>query len=77
MQVTFIFWLPLALSVVGTGFFVFLTEENWKWKSLMTALTVVALVLQFGFMFKVHFLLPLALQLIVCVWTMIHWKLNH
>ncbi len=76
MQVSIIFRLPLVLSVVGTGFFVFFTEEDWKWKSLMAALTVAALILQFGFMFKVHFLLPLALQIIVCVWTMIYWKLN-
>lgn len=32
MQVTLIFWFPLALSVVGTGFFLFFTEVNWKWK---------------------------------------------
>ena len=45
-------------------------------QDFQTALTVVALALQFGFMFKIHFLLPLALQLIVCVWTLIYWKLN-
>ena len=76
MRVTFIFWLPLALSVVGTAFFVFFTEEDWKWKSLMAVLTIVALVLQFGFMFQVHFAVPAVLQLIVCVWTVIYWKLD-
>ncbi len=76
MQVTFIFWLPLALSVVGTAYYLFFTEENWKLKALMTALTVASLVLQFVFMFKVHFLIPAGLQIIVCIWTMIYWKLN-
>ena len=69
-----IFLLPLALSVVGTGYFVFLTEEDRKWKALMTALTVAALILQFGI--PVHFAIPVVLQLIVSVWTIIYWKLD-
>jgi hypothetical protein len=76
MQITFIFWLPLALSVIGSGFFVFLTDEKWTLKSLMAGLTVAGLVLQFGLMFRVHFLIPLALQLIVCIWVMVYWKLT-
>jgi hypothetical protein len=69
-----IFWLPLALSVVGTAYFLFLTEEDKKWKALMAALTAAALVLQFGI--RIHFAIPVALQLIVCVWTIIYWKLD-
>ncbi|HEX7898828.1 MAG TPA: hypothetical protein VF950_13775 [Planctomycetota bacterium] len=76
MRVTFIFWLPLALSVVGTAYFLFFTEEDRKWKALMTALTVASLILQFGFTFQVHFAIPAVLQLIVCVWTIIYWKLD-
>lgn len=42
----------------------------------MAALTIAALVLQFGFAFQVHFIMPLLLQLAVCVWTLIYWKLD-
>ena len=70
-----IFWLPVGLSVVGTGYFVFLTEEDRKWKALMAALTAAALIFQFGI--RVHFAIPLILQLIVCVWTIIYWKLEN
>ena len=69
-----IFWLPLALSVVGTGYFLCLTEEDRKWKALMAALTVAALILQFAV--PVHFAIPVILQLIVSVWTIIYWKLD-
>ena len=69
-----IFWLPLALSVVGTGYFLFLTEEDRKWKALMAALTVAALILQFGV--QVHFAIPVVIQVVVCVWVMIYFKLD-
>ena len=73
-MVSIVFWLPLALSVVGTGYFLFLTEEDRKWKALMAALTVAALIFQFGI--RIHFAIPIVLQLIVCVWTIIYWKLE-
>jgi hypothetical protein len=72
--VSVVFWLPLALSVVGTGYFLFLTEEDRKWKALMAALTIAALILQFAV--PVHFVIPLILQVIVSLWTVIYWKLD-
>ena len=74
MRISVIFWLPLALSVVGTGYFVFLTEEDRKWKALMAAMTAAALLFQFGI--RIHFAIPVVLQLIVSVWTIIYWKLD-
>ena len=74
MRISVIFWLPLALSVVGTGYFLFLTEEDKKWKALMAALTIAALILQFAV--PVHFAIPVILQVIVSVWTIIYWKLD-
>jgi hypothetical protein len=67
------FILPLALSVVGAGHFVLFTEEDWKWKALAFGMVGTSLLLSF---LHVHFVIPLILQVIVCVWMIIYWKLD-
>ena len=67
------FVLP-AFAVVGSAYFVFFTEENWKWKLLIFLLAGLALVLQF--MLEVHFIVPLLLEAVVMFWTVIYWKLD-
>lgn len=75
MQVTLLFWLPLAVSVVGTGCFLFFTEEDRKWKALALGLTATALVLQL-FPRQVPFVVPLVLQVGVAIWMAIYWKVR-
>ncbi|MSR57438.1 MAG: hypothetical protein EXS05_07180 [Planctomycetaceae bacterium] len=59
-----IFLFPLALSVIGVLFFL-TADVEWKWKILAALLVVVALVLQFVPALDVHFLVPLAIQIVV------------
>jgi hypothetical protein len=69
----FAFLLPLALSVISTGHFVLFTEEDWKWKLLAFGLVGTSLLLQF---LHVHFIIPLIIQVIVCVGMILYWKLG-
>ena len=71
MRISF---LTLALAVVGTVYFVAFTEEDRKWKALMVAMTAASLVLQFAV--PVHFVIPLILQTLVAIWTVVYWKLD-
>ena len=75
MQISIIFWLPLVLSVVGTGYYVAFTEASKGLKVLAVVLTVAGVVLQF--MFKVPFIIPLLLKSAVAIWMAIYWKLDH
>jgi hypothetical protein len=68
--------LPLVLSVVSSVYFVFFTEEDWKWKTLAGGTIILSLALQFVPALRVHFAIPLILQLLVAIWMVIYWKLD-
>lgn len=68
-----IFLFPLAFSVAGTIMFM-LQDVAVGAKLLMLAFTSSAVFLQF--FVGVHFLIPLALELIVCIWLAIWWQLE-
>ncbi len=68
-----IFVLPLALSVISVGHYVLFTEEDWKPKLLAFGAVGLSLALQ---AFRVHFVIPLILQVLVCSWMIIYWKLD-
>lgn len=72
---TVVFWLPLALSVIGTGYFVLYTEVDRKWKLLAFSLVGLSLVLQL-LPAKVPFIVPLLLQSAVAIWMAIYWKMD-
>jgi hypothetical protein len=74
-DVTVIFLFPLAFSVVGTLMFLS-ADETLPAKLVMLALTATAVFLQFFSPFEIHFLVPLALQLVVCAWVVIWWQLD-
>ncbi|HLF93334.1 MAG TPA: hypothetical protein VJB14_07725 [Planctomycetota bacterium] len=74
-MVTVIFWLPLALSVVGTGYFIHFTEMDRKWKVLSFLVTGTSLGLQLVPQ-HVHFTIPLILQTLMGVWVIVYWKLD-
>ena len=68
-----VFWLPLALSVISVGHYVVFTEENWKLKLLAFGAVGLSLALQ---LLQVHFVIPLIIQVLVCVWMIIYWKID-
>jgi hypothetical protein len=72
---TAVFWLPLALSVVGTGYFIHFTDMDWKWKLTAFLGTGLSLALQL-MPAHVHFTLPLILQTLIAVWVIVYWKLD-
>ena len=74
-QFSVIFLGPLALSVVATLFYLN-SEESLVSKCIALALVGTSVFLQFGPWFDVHFLIPLALQLVVCIWMAIYWQMQ-
>ncbi len=70
------FFLPLVLGSIGSLYFMFLTEEDWKWKILAVGTMGVSMLLQFVPALQVHFVIPLVLQTLVSVWMVVYWKLD-
>jgi hypothetical protein len=70
-----IFLFPLAFSIIGVLFFL-AGDVEIKWKVLAVTLVVVSVVLQFGFAGSVHFLIPLAIQIVVCGWMGLYWQMD-
>jgi len=70
-----IFLFPLIFSVVGVLFFLN-SDVDGKWKIVAATMVLVSLGLQFGLAEHVHFLVPLAIQLFLCVWMAIFWQIN-
>jgi len=70
-----IFLFPLVLSFIGT---VLLLNEDigTLWKAVAVALTGGSLVLLFVPALRTHFLVPLAMQLIVCIWVALYWQIR-
>ncbi len=73
---TVLVFVPLALSVIGTGFFLRFTDLEWKWKGLAIALTGTSIVLQFALK-EVPLAIPLVLQAVMCLWVIFYWKLEY
>ena len=71
-----LFYLPLAISVIATGFFLFFTDEDWKWKVLALVLVGLSLGLQL-IPDLVHWLVPMLIQAGVSIWMVIYWKMDH
>jgi hypothetical protein len=68
-----IFLFPLGLAI-GRTVFILLNEDFGKVaKALALGLTGGSIVLFFT---PVHFLLPLAMQLIVCIWVAMYWQMQ-
>lgn len=70
-----IFLFPLVLSVVGVLFFL-TTDVDWYWMLLAAGLVALSLALQFLPPLDVHFLIPLGIQIVVCLWMAVYWKLE-
>ena len=70
------FLLVMVFGLIGSAYFVFFTEEDWKWKALAAGTMIVSLLLQFVPAFKVHFTIPVILQTVVTIWMIVYWKLD-
>jgi hypothetical protein len=68
---------PLILSVVGALFYL-TTEARWQWKSLALGLVALSVVMQFAPAIRQSsfFLVPLFIQIIVCIWMAIEFKMQ-
>ena len=71
-----IFLLPMMLALVGTGYFVFATDEDKKWKILSASMVLLSLVFQFIPALHVPWLVPVVMQTLVACWMVIYWKMN-
>ncbi len=70
------FILPMVLGLVGSVYFIFFTEEDWKWKLLAGGTIIVSLLLQCVPALQVHFAIRVILQTAVAIWMVIYWKLG-
>ena len=70
-----IWYVSLAFGVIGVMFFLG-SDADLKWKVLAATLVIVSVALQFGLPKHVHFLIPLAIQLVVCGWMALFWQMN-
>lgn len=70
------FILPLLFGLVGSVYFIFFTEEDWKWKLLAGGTMIGSLLLQFVPALRVHFTIPVILQTAVAIWMITYWKLD-
>ena len=73
MQVIFLF--PLIFGAVGALFYLG-ADVAWHWKLIPLGLMALSVVLQFGLAADVHFLIPLAIQLLVCMWVGIYLQMR-
>ncbi len=74
-EISVIFLLPLVMSTLGALFYLG-AEVSTVSKGIVLALVGISVFLQFGPFFDAHFLIPLALQLIVCFWMAIFWQIQ-
>jgi len=71
-----ILFVPLLVAFFGTAYFVFNTEEDWKWKLLAAGVLLSSLALQFVPDLHVHFLVPFLMQAAVAIVMAIYWQVH-
>jgi len=69
-----IFLFPLALSIAATIYFLINEDIGPVGKGIAVLLTVGSILFTFVPPLQTHFLVPLAMQMIVCLWLAIYWK---
>jgi len=70
-----VFYIPLGFSVAFVISF-WLMDEDLKWKVVATTLVAASLLMQFVPFLQVHPLVPLLIQIVVCIWMAIYWKMQ-
>ena len=71
-EISVIFLGPLALAVVGTLVYQISDAPGWS-KTL--ALTLLTMSVVFQFATDVPFLLPLIIQIVLCIWIVLYYQL--
>jgi hypothetical protein len=71
-----IFLLPLALAIAATIYFLISEDIGLVGKIIAVALTGGSILLTFVPALQTHFLVPLAMQMIVCLWLALYWKMQ-
>lgn len=71
-----ILFLPLLVALFGTAYFVFNTEEDWKWKVLAVGVLGASFALEFIPSLEVHFLVPFLMQAAVAIVMAIYWQVH-
>ncbi len=68
---------PLIFSVVVSLFYL-TTEARWQWKTLALGLVALSVVMQFvpAIQQSSFFLVPLFIQIVVCIWMAIEFKMQ-
>jgi hypothetical protein len=70
-----LFVVPLVFSVAAVVYF-WTTDIDVKWKVVAAAVVTLSLCFQFVPPMKTHFLVPLIMQVLVCLWMIFHQKMN-
>jgi hypothetical protein len=73
-QMKVIFLFPLAFAFFGTIFILINDDFGRVAKGFAVALTGGSIVLLF--LRDVHFLVPLAMQLVICIWLALYFQMN-
>jgi hypothetical protein len=71
-----IFLFPLALSIAATIYFLISEDIGPVGKVIAVLLTVGSIVFTFVPALQTHFLVPLAMQITVCLWLALYWKMQ-
>jgi hypothetical protein len=69
-----IFLFPLALSIAATIYFVISEDFGPVAKACAVLLTLGSILFTFVPPLQTHFLVPLAMQMIVCLWLALYWQ---
>jgi hypothetical protein len=71
-----LFWIPLGLSVGATVFMLMNDDFGKVAKAFAVALTGGAILFTFVPALRIHFFVPLAMQLIVCFWVALYLQIQ-
>jgi len=72
MYVIFLF--PMALAAVGVLFTFAFTKESSLYKAILLGLLILSLCFQFVPQMRLHFLIPLFIQVGLSLWFIFYWK---
>ena len=71
-----IFLFPLALSIAATIYFLISEDIGLVGKVIAVGLTGGSILLTFVPPLQTHFLVPLAMQMAVCLWLALYWQMQ-
>ena len=70
------FFIPLAVALVLTGYLVFATNEKPKWKATAIAVLVLSLLLEYVVLFNGSWAIAVVIQSLLAVVLLLYFKMN-